>query len=154
MLGRFSHIRPFATPGLYPQAPWSVELSRQECWGGLPFAHQGIFPTRESNPCLIPPALAGGFLTTSTTLAVLGCSCSLFEQDPVKVSLLHFIAISLQFVLFYNSPPISLSCHWLFWGEQVSILTKYITFFFGFNFLLLIVLNLFTQLLKILYVKN
>ena len=28
---------------------------------------QGIFPAQGSNPCLMSPALAGGFFTTSTT---------------------------------------------------------------------------------------
>ena len=33
------------------QAPLSMGFSRQEYWSGFPFPLQGIFPTRESNPC-------------------------------------------------------------------------------------------------------
>ena len=91
------------------QASLAAEFSRQEYWSGLPFPPLGDLPTQESNPPLTSLALAGGFFTTTATLAVLSCFCSLFEQDPVKVSLLHFVAVSLQFVLFDNSPPISLS---------------------------------------------
>ena len=48
------------------QAPLSMEFSRQEYWSGLPFPTPGDLP----NPgikavCLMPPALAGGFFTTS-----------------------------------------------------------------------------------------
>ena len=43
------------------QAPLSMELSRQECWSGLPFPSSGHLP----NPGIEPmsPALAGGFFT-------------------------------------------------------------------------------------------
>ena len=34
------------------QAPLSMEFSRQEYWG-LPFPTHGIFPTQQSNPCLL-----------------------------------------------------------------------------------------------------
>ena len=34
------------------QAPLSMGFSRQECWSGLPFLLQGIFPTQELNPGL------------------------------------------------------------------------------------------------------
>ena len=44
------------------QAPLSMEFSRQEDWGGLPFPTPGHFP----NPGieLMSPALAGRFFTT------------------------------------------------------------------------------------------
>ena len=35
------------------QAPPSMEFSRQEYWSGLHILLQGIFPTQESNPCLL-----------------------------------------------------------------------------------------------------
>ena len=35
-------------------------------WSGLPFPHQGIFPTLGLNVLLKSPALAGGFFTTNT----------------------------------------------------------------------------------------
>ena len=48
-----SHVQLFATPWTVAyQAPPSMRFSRQECWSGLPFLHQGIFPTQESNPGL------------------------------------------------------------------------------------------------------
>ena len=50
------------------QAPLSLEFSRQEYWNKLPFPTPGDLP----NPgiktvSLMPPALAGGFFTTSIT---------------------------------------------------------------------------------------
>ena len=35
------------------QAPLSMEFSRQEYWVGCHFLLQRIFPTQESNPCLL-----------------------------------------------------------------------------------------------------
>ena len=35
------------------QALLSMGFSRQEDWSGLPCLPQGIFPTQESNPCLL-----------------------------------------------------------------------------------------------------
>ena len=35
------------------QAPPSIEFSRQEYWGGLPFPPPGVFPTQRSKPCLL-----------------------------------------------------------------------------------------------------
>ena len=42
-------------------------FSKQEYRSGLHALHQGIFPTQVSNSRLMSPALAGGFLTSSTT---------------------------------------------------------------------------------------
>ena len=45
-----SRVWLFATPWTVAyQAPLSMWFSRQECWSGLPFHLQGIFPTQESN---------------------------------------------------------------------------------------------------------
>ena len=69
VLGRFSHVQPFATPWTVAhQAPLSMGLSRQEYWSGLPcpppgdLTNPGIKPTS-----LMFPALAGKFFTTSAT---------------------------------------------------------------------------------------
>ena len=35
------------------QAPLSMGFLRQECWSGLPFPSQGIFPNQGSNPGLL-----------------------------------------------------------------------------------------------------
>ena len=46
-----SRIRLLATPWTVTyQAPPSMGFSRKECWSGLPFPLQGIFPTQELNP--------------------------------------------------------------------------------------------------------
>ena len=46
------------------QAPLSMEFSRQEYWGGLPFPPPGDLPdTGVESESLASPALAGGFLT-------------------------------------------------------------------------------------------
>ena len=50
------------------QAPLSVGFSRQEYWSGLPCPPPRGLPDPGIQPrCLVPPALAGGFFTTSTT---------------------------------------------------------------------------------------
>ena len=50
------------------QAPLSMEFSRQEYWGGLPFPSPGDLPdTGIEFKSLASPALAGGFFTTSAT---------------------------------------------------------------------------------------
>ena len=49
----FTCVQLFATPWTVAyQAPLSMGFSRQECWSGLPFLLQGIFPTQELNPGL------------------------------------------------------------------------------------------------------
>ena len=53
------------------QAPLSMGFSRQEYWSGLPCLSPGDLPNRRMEPaCLMSPALAGGFFTTSTTAAL------------------------------------------------------------------------------------
>ena len=49
------------------QASLSMGCSRQEYWSGLPCPPLRDLPTQESNLCLMSPALAGRFFTTSTT---------------------------------------------------------------------------------------
>ena len=49
------------------QAPLSVEFSRQEHWSRLAFPTPGDVPNPGVKPtCLVSPALAGGFLTTTS----------------------------------------------------------------------------------------
>ena len=69
MLSCFSCIRLFeALRPVAHQAPLFMRFSRQEYWSGLAFplpgdlANPGIEPTSPASP-----ALAGGFLTMSTT---------------------------------------------------------------------------------------
>ena len=69
VLSHFSHVQFFATPWtVISQAPLSMGFSRQEYWSGLPcppprdLHDAGIEPK-----CLMSPALAGRFFTTSAT---------------------------------------------------------------------------------------
>ena len=82
MLGHFSHVRLFATPGtVVHQAPLSMGLSWQEYWNRLPFPSPGDLPDPGIEPrFLTSPALAGGFFTTSTTWGIKitqGAVCSM-----------------------------------------------------------------------------
>ena len=69
MLSRFSHVQPFVTPWTVAhQASLFMEFSRQEYWSGLPLPPPGDLPNPETErTSLKSPALAGGFITTSTT---------------------------------------------------------------------------------------
>ena len=64
-----SCIRLFAVPWtIAHQAPLPMEFSRQEYWTGVPFSTAGDLPDSGIKPAsLVSPALAGRFLTTSTT---------------------------------------------------------------------------------------
>ena len=59
----------FATPWtIARQAPLSMKFSWEEYWSGLPFPSPGDLPDPGIKPeSLVPPALAGGFFTTSAT---------------------------------------------------------------------------------------
>ena len=64
----FSHVRLFATlRTVAHQAPQSVGLSRQEYWSGLPCPPPGDFPKAGIEPCLLGPALSGGFFIINAT---------------------------------------------------------------------------------------
>ena len=69
VLSHFSRVRLFATLWTAAhQAPLSMGLSRQEYWSGLPCPLPGDLPNPGIEPMsLIPPTLAGGFITASTT---------------------------------------------------------------------------------------
>ena len=63
---RFSHVWLLATLWIVVRQAPLWRFSRQELeWVACPLP--GIFPTQGSNPCLLSPALAVGFLTTSAT---------------------------------------------------------------------------------------
>ena len=63
----FSHVQLFANPWTVAhQVPLSVEFSRQGYWRGLLFSIPRDLPNPGIEPkSLVPPALAGGFFTTS-----------------------------------------------------------------------------------------
>ena len=69
MLSRFSRVQLFATLWtVAPQAPLSMGFSRLEYWCGLPCPPPGDRPNPGIKPMsLMPPALTGGFFTTSAT---------------------------------------------------------------------------------------
>ena len=51
-----------------PQVLLSIEFSRQEYWSGLPYPPPGNLLDPGIDPvCLVSPALAGIFFTTSAT---------------------------------------------------------------------------------------
>ena len=62
-----SHAQLFATPWVVAlQAPLSMGFSRQEYWSGLPFPPPGNLPNPRIKPTSpAPPALAGGYFSTS-----------------------------------------------------------------------------------------
>ena len=66
---RFSCIQLFAIPWTVTcQILLSMRFSRQEYWSGLPCPPPGDHPNPQIEPAsLKPPALTGGFFTTSTT---------------------------------------------------------------------------------------
>ena len=69
LLSHFSGVPVCATLWVVAhQVPLSVRFSRQDCWSGLPCPPPGDLPDAGTVPtCLMSPALAGTFLTTSTT---------------------------------------------------------------------------------------
>ena len=69
MLSCFSHVQLFATHWTAAvQAPLSMGFSRQEYWSGWLCCASGYLPDPEIEPtCLLSPALAGSFFTSSAT---------------------------------------------------------------------------------------
>ena len=67
MLSHFSRVQPFVTLwNAARQAPLSMDSPGKNTGVGCQALLQGIFPTQESNPCLLRlPALAGGFFTAN-----------------------------------------------------------------------------------------
>ena len=68
-LNHVSRVRLFVTLWTVAhQAPLSMGLSRQEYWSGWPCPSPGDLPNPGIKPtCLMSPALAGKFFTTSAT---------------------------------------------------------------------------------------
>ena len=82
------HVQLFETHGLYPPAPLSMGLSRQEYWSGLPHPSPGDLPDPGIEPTSLKfPALAGGFfyplkvMVGSTDRLCIG-SLKAFKVDP------------------------------------------------------------------------
>ena len=76
LLSRLSHVRLCATPWTAAhQAPHPWDLPGKNTGVGCHARLQGIFPTQGSNLCLMSPALADRFFTTSATWEALLCAC-------------------------------------------------------------------------------
>ena len=69
VLNRFSCVQGFAAPwNLELKAPLSMGFHRQEYWSGLPCLPTGYLPDAVyKSTCLMSPALAGRYFTTSGT---------------------------------------------------------------------------------------
>ena len=82
-----SHVQLFGTPWrVAHQASLSVRFSRQECWSGLPCPPPGHLPNPGIKPTsLMSPALAGGFLTTSTPWEAQNRACVTSNDWKVQV---------------------------------------------------------------------
>ena len=68
VLSRFSHVQLFAIPWIVATrllCPWGSPGKNTGVSGHVLL--QGIFLTQGLNPCLMSPALVGGFFTTSAT---------------------------------------------------------------------------------------
>ena len=84
MLGCFSHIPLFVTPGMAAhQAALSTEFSRQEYRRGLPRPPLRDLPNLLKPAPLMSPSLVGGFFTTSAIWEVF----QIPQQAPAKPSL-------------------------------------------------------------------
>ena len=88
---------------------WEKKKKKKEYWSGLPCPPPGPLPTlQRSNPHLLrPPALVGGFFTTSTTLF----SCSIVSQ-----SMGPFQLQPARLLFLWNFPGrnTGVGCHFLF----------------------------------------
>ena len=92
MQSRFSRVQLFTTLWTVTrQAPLSMQFSRQGYWSGLPcpppgdLLNPGIKPTSP-----MPPALAGGFFTTSAIWEAHGCLHESVQFFILLVSTLNF----------------------------------------------------------------
>ena len=85
MLSCFSCVRLCVTLWTVAhQTLLSMGFSRQEFWSVLPCPPPGDIPPGIESMFLKSPALAGGFLTTSTTWEAPGVLQSLGEYEPLK----------------------------------------------------------------------
>ena len=83
----FSCIQLFVTLCIVAcQAPLLMGFSRQESWSGLLYPPPGDLPDLGIEPVsFTPPALAGGFFTTSTTWEASDVDiCTLLNRKKVK----------------------------------------------------------------------
>ena len=82
------------------QAPLSIGFPRYEYWNGCHFLLQGIFPTQESNPCLVP--WQAGSLHRSAHLVSSVLPPTSFQRggakDSISLNLQTFIRIHRLFM--------------------------------------------------------
>ena len=87
MLSPFSCVRLLVTLCIVARwAPLPVGFSRQEYWSGLLYPSPGDVPDPGIEPVsFMPPALAGGFFTTSATWEARDVDiCTLLNRRKVK----------------------------------------------------------------------
>ena len=76
------------------QAPWSMEMSRQDYWSGLPFLSSGDLPDSEIKPMsLTSPALAGTFFVVVQSLSqkIKICLCNPKDCNTPGFPVLHYL---------------------------------------------------------------
>ena len=97
VLSCFNCVQLLATPWTVAhQAPLSLGFSRQEHWSGLPFPTPGDLPDPGiKSISLMPPAVAGGFFTTSTTLEAL----IIDKYHPITLFLIVLNLLCVSFFL-------------------------------------------------------
>ena len=85
---RFNRVRLCVTPGTAArQVPLSVGFSRQEYWHAMPYPPPGDLPDPGMDPeSLMPPALAGGFFTTSAIWLQFTSSGSTLNSSYLAIS--------------------------------------------------------------------
>ena len=82
-------------PYVAPQAPLSMEFSRQEYWSGLPCPPPGDLPEPGNKPkSLLSPALAGGFFITSATWEALAAS-SAQANHLIFCNIINYVSFTL-----------------------------------------------------------
>ena len=105
MLSSFSRVQLVAIPWTVAhQIPLSMGFSRQKYWSQSHALLQETFLTQGSTPCLMSPALAGGFSATGGILVA----------GTAKTKLGYFVKLSINNLTEFNDQIIS-----YFLSEQI-----------------------------------
>ena len=116
MLSHFSCVQLLVTLRMVAcQTLLSMGFSRQEYWSGLPCPSLGDLPHPRIKPTsLMSPALAGGFLTTSTTtlflLSSLNCSLTFLSYYSLTGFSLGFVYNCHPGIIYFPQKVILLPC--------------------------------------------
>ena len=102
-----SHVQLFVTPwSVAYQVPLSMEFSRQEYWGGLPFPSPGDLP----DPGIKPMSPVAPALADSLPLSHLGASLYLVKYTSVTSTQVNYESLSLLLHPGLHSLPALKSC--------------------------------------------